>query len=122
MSSALHADQAYETAIALDAKQGQYSTKPNPNVGCVIVKDGQLLGQVITLKRVSHMQKFLRCVKRANSQGATAYVTLEPCAHYGRTPPCAKGLVKRVAQSCDCLSRSKPWWLVKGTNFKRSRH
>ncbi|MFH7765526.1 bifunctional diaminohydroxyphosphoribosylaminopyrimidine deaminase/5-amino-6-(5-phosphoribosylamino)uracil reductase RibD [Acinetobacter sp. BSP-28] len=83
-----------QRAIEL-ARLGQYSTKPNPNVGCVIVKDGQLVGEGFHPQAGQpHAEVF--AVRQAGEQakGATAYVTLEPCAHYGRTPPCAKGLVE----------------------------
>ncbi len=77
------------------ARQGQYSTKPNPNVGCIIVKDGVVVGEGFHPKAGQpHAEVF--AMRQAGEQacGATAYVTLEPCAHYGRTPPCAKGLVE----------------------------
>ena len=94
-SSSLQADQAWmKQAIAL-AMQGQYSTKPNPNVGCVIVKNGQLLGTGYHPKAGQpHAEVFAMREAGEQTRGATAYVTLEPCAHYGRTPPCAKGLVE----------------------------
>lgn len=77
------------------ARQGQYSTKPNPNVGCVIVKDGVVVGEGFHPKAGQPHAEVL-AMRQAGEQahGATAYVTLEPCAHYGRTPPCAKGLVE----------------------------
>ena len=77
------------------ARQGQYSTKPNPNVGCVIVKDGVVVGEGFHPKAGQpHAEVFAMRQAGEQAQGATAYVTLEPCAHYGRTPPCAKGLVE----------------------------
>ena len=78
-SSALHADQAWmKQAIAL-ALQGQYSTKPNPNVGCVIVKDGLLLGTGYHPKAGQpHAEVFAMREAGEQTQGATAYVTLEP--------------------------------------------
>lgn len=83
-----------QRAIEL-AKQGQYSTKPNPNVGCVIVKDGQLVGEGFHPQAGQpHAEVFALGAAGELAKGATAYVTLEPCAHYGRTPPCAKGLVE----------------------------
>ncbi len=93
-----------QRAIAL-AQQGQYSTKPNPNVGCVIVKDGQLLGEGFHPQAGQpHAEVFAMREAGEQARGATAYVTLEPCAHYGRTPPCAKGLVEagvaRVVIAC----------------------
>ena len=73
---------------------GQYSTKPNPNVGCVIVKDAQLLGEGHHPRAGQpHAEVFALRQAGEQARGATAYVTLEPCAHYGRTPPCAKALV-----------------------------
>lgn len=83
-----------QQAIEL-AKRGLYSTKPNPNVGCVIVKDDQLIGQGFHPKAGQpHAEVFALREAGEHAQGATAYVTLEPCAHYGRTPPCAEALVK----------------------------
>ncbi len=77
------------------ARQGQYSTKPNPNVGCVIVKDGVVVGEGFHPKAGQpHAEVFAMRQAGDQAHGATAYVTLEPCAHYGRTPPCAKGLVE----------------------------
>jgi len=77
------------------ARQGQYSTKPNPNVGCVIVKDGVVVGEGFHPKAGQpHAEVFAMRQAGDQARGATAYVTLEPCAHYGRTPPCAKGLVE----------------------------
>ncbi|WP_180014995.1 bifunctional diaminohydroxyphosphoribosylaminopyrimidine deaminase/5-amino-6-(5-phosphoribosylamino)uracil reductase RibD [Acinetobacter sp. YH16031] len=77
------------------ARQRQYSTKPNPNVGCVIVKDGVVVGEGFHPKAGQpHAEVFAMRQAGEQARGATAYVTLEPCAHYGRTPPCAKGLVE----------------------------
>lgn len=76
------------------ARLGQYSTKPNPNVGCVIVKDAQLLGEGHHPRAGQpHAEVFALRQAGEQARGATAYVTLEPCAHYGRTPPCAKALI-----------------------------
>lgn len=91
-------------AIAL-AHRGQYSTKPNPQVGCVIVKDQQLLAEGFHPRAGQpHAEVFALRQAGESAQGATAYVTLEPCAHYGRTPPCALGLVeagvRRVVVAC----------------------
>ncbi len=93
--SELKQDQYWmQQAIEL-AKRGLYSTKPNPNVGCVIVKDDQLIGQGFHPKAGQpHAEVFALREAGEHAQGATVYVTLEPCAHYGRTPPCAEALVK----------------------------
>ncbi|WP_343597462.1 bifunctional diaminohydroxyphosphoribosylaminopyrimidine deaminase/5-amino-6-(5-phosphoribosylamino)uracil reductase RibD [Acinetobacter sp.] len=83
-----------QRAIAL-AQQGQYSTKPNPNVGCVIVKNGQIVGEGFHPRAGQpHAEVFALRQAAEQAKDATAYVTLEPCAHYGRTPPCAEALVK----------------------------
>ncbi|MDM1493060.1 bifunctional diaminohydroxyphosphoribosylaminopyrimidine deaminase/5-amino-6-(5-phosphoribosylamino)uracil reductase RibD [Acinetobacter indicus] len=103
--SELTQDQIWmQRAIEL-ARLGQYSTKPNPNVGCVLVKDGQLVGEGYHPRaRQPHAEVFALRDAGDAARGATAYVTLEPCAHYGRTPPCAKGLVEagvaRVVVAC----------------------
>ncbi|MFU2195537.1 bifunctional diaminohydroxyphosphoribosylaminopyrimidine deaminase/5-amino-6-(5-phosphoribosylamino)uracil reductase RibD [Acinetobacter baumannii] len=103
--SELKQDQYWmQQAIEL-AKRGLYSTKPNPNVGCVIVKDDQLIGEGFHPKAGQpHAEVFALREAGEHAQGATAYVTLEPCAHYGRTPPCAgalvKAQVKKVVVAC----------------------
>lgn len=81
------------------AKKGRFTTRPNPNVGCVIVKDDQIIGEGFHYQAGQpHAEVFaLRQASQAYPQklaGATAYVTLEPCSHYGRTPPCADALIK----------------------------
>lgn len=81
-------------ALAL-AKLGLGYTSPNPAVGCVIVKDGNIVGTGYHHKAgTPHAEVW--ALKEAGNQakGATVYVTLEPCAHYGRTPPCARTLAK----------------------------
>ncbi|OBY52740.1 bifunctional diaminohydroxyphosphoribosylaminopyrimidine deaminase/5-amino-6-(5-phosphoribosylamino)uracil reductase RibD [Aggregatibacter aphrophilus] len=81
--------------LALDlAKQGEFTAAPNPAVGCVLVKNGQIVGKGFHAKAGEpHAEVMALREAGDNARGATAYVTLEPCAHYGRTPPCAKGLV-----------------------------
>lgn len=86
-----------QRAIEL-AKKGRYTTRPNPCVGCVIVKNGQIIGEGYHYRAGEpHAEVFaLRHAKQAMGDdltGATAYVTLEPCNHYGRTPPCADALI-----------------------------
>lgn len=81
-------------AIAL-AEKGRLTTTPNPNVGCVLVKDNQLIGEGYHKKAgTPHAEVHALAQAGAEAKGATAYVTLEPCSHYGRTPPCAEALIK----------------------------
>jgi diaminohydroxyphosphoribosylaminopyrimidine deaminase/5-amino-6-(5-phosphoribosylamino)uracil reductase len=89
-------------AISL-AKLGQYTTSPNPNVGCVIVKGQQIIGQGYHRKAGEpHAEVHALREAGAQAEGATAYVTLEPCSHYGRTPPCAKGLIEAKVAKVIC--------------------
>ncbi len=75
------------------ARQGLYTTSPNPRVGCVLVKDGLVVGEGFHLRAgEGHAEVNALAVAAGQAQGATAYVTLEPCSHYGRTPPCAEAL------------------------------
>ena len=77
------------------AWRGRYSTHPNPRVGCVIVKDGVIVGEGFHVRAgEGHAEVHALKMAGANAKGATAYVTLEPCSHHGRTPPCAEALVK----------------------------
>ena len=98
MSTQSHAQDAqdrYFMMLAIEqAKRGLYTTRPNPAVGCVIVQAEQIVGQGFHPKAGEpHAEVF--ALKEAGTQaaGATAYVTLEPCSHTGRTPPCALALV-----------------------------
>ena len=82
---------------ALDlAKTALGYTTPNPAVGCVIVKDGEIVGTGYHHKAgTPHAEVWALREAGERAKGATVYVTLEPCAHYGRTPPCARTLVEK---------------------------
>lgn len=92
----LSADDSRWMAEALRlAALGLNSTSPNPRVGCVLVKDGQQIGSGWH-KRAGEPHAEVYALREAGERatGATAYVTLEPCSHYGRTPPCADALIE----------------------------
>ena len=80
------------------AAKGLYTTSPNPHIGCVIVKDGVVIGEGVTQpagQDHAEIQALKDAQRRGHDvRGATAYVTLEPCSHYGRTPPCCDALVR----------------------------
>lgn len=87
-------DQRWMQYALLLAKRGLYTTRPNPAVGCVLVKDGQIIGEGFHPKAGEpHAEVFALRQAGEAARGATAYVTLEPCSHFGRTPPCANGLI-----------------------------
>ncbi|MDD2658074.1 MAG: bifunctional diaminohydroxyphosphoribosylaminopyrimidine deaminase/5-amino-6-(5-phosphoribosylamino)uracil reductase RibD [Methylococcales bacterium] len=76
------------------AKRGLFTTDPNPRVGCVLVRNGRIISEGWHVKAgFGHAEvEALKSVQDA--QGATAYVTLEPCSHHGKTPPCCDALIK----------------------------
>jgi len=77
------------------AKRGLYTTDPNPRVGCVIVRDGQVVGEGWHRRAGEpHAEVHALAAASAQARGATAYVSLEPCCHHGRTPPCSEALIK----------------------------
>lgn len=92
MSISDHAWMAHALQLA---RKGLYSTHPNPRVGCVIVQNGELIGEGWHV-RAGEPHAEVHALRQAGerARGATAYVTLEPCSHYGRTPPCAEALVQ----------------------------
>lgn len=87
-------DERYMARALELARRGRFTTAPNPNVGCVIVKDGEIVGEGYHL-RAGEPHAEVHALRMAGEQarGATAYVTLEPCSHHGRTPPCADALI-----------------------------
>ena len=80
------------------AERGLWTTSPNPRVGCVLVRDGEVVGEGWH-ERAGEAHAEVNALRQASelagnrARGATAYVTLEPCSHYGRTPPCAEALI-----------------------------
>lgn len=101
------------------AARGLYTTTPNPRVGCVIVKNGQLAGEGAHLKAGEpHAEVHALRAAGEQARGATAYVTLEPCSHFGRTPPCADALVN-AGVSRVVVAMQDPNPLVAGNGIAR---
>lgn len=99
MSNSKHSQDAkdrYFMMLAIEqAKRGLYTTRPNPSVGCMIVQADKVVGQGFHPKAGQpHAEVFALKDAGMQAMGATAYVTLEPCSHTGRTPPCALGLIE----------------------------
>ena len=96
MSDTFSPDDVKFMQLALElAAKGQYTTAPNPSVGCVLVKNGEIVGKGFHFKAGQpHAERVALADAGEKAKGATAYVTLEPCSHYGRTPPCALGLIE----------------------------
>ncbi|HVY06278.1 MAG TPA: bifunctional diaminohydroxyphosphoribosylaminopyrimidine deaminase/5-amino-6-(5-phosphoribosylamino)uracil reductase RibD [Burkholderiales bacterium] len=103
------------------AERGLYTTTPNPRVGCVIVKDGRVVGEGWH-ERAGEAHAEVAALKAAGAAaaGATVYVTLEPCAHQGRTPPCTQALVAaKVARVVAAMQDPNPKVAGKGMQALR---
>jgi diaminohydroxyphosphoribosylaminopyrimidine deaminase/5-amino-6-(5-phosphoribosylamino)uracil reductase len=99
-------DMAFMSRAIELARRGLYTTKPNPRVGCVIVKNNQIIAEgfhnkagedhaeIVALKQLKNM---------SDAKGTDVYVTLEPCSHTGKTPPCCDALI-------ECQRRSHGLW------------
>ena len=98
------------------AARGLGNVWPNPAVGCVLVKDGQIVGRGWTQPGGRpHAERRALDQAGAAAKGATAFVTLEPCAHHGKTPPCAEGLIAAgVARVVTALTDPDPRVMGKG--------
>ena len=103
------------------AEKGMYTTTPNPRVGCVIVRDGNIVSEGWH-ERAGSPHAEVIALDRAGSaaKGATVYVTLEPCSHQGRTGPCADALV-RAGVDRVVLAMQDPNPLVSGAGMHRLR-
>ena len=103
------------------AEQGLFTTDPNPRVGSVLVKNGDIVGEGFHLKAGErHAERHALQVAGAKAQGATCYVTLEPCSHSGRTGPCADALIE-AGVSKVVAAMQDPHQRVAGKGFDKLR-
>ena len=101
------------------AKRGLYTTDPNPRVGCVIVKNERVVGEGWHHRAgEAHAEINALNAAGAAAQGADCYVTLEPCSHFGRTPPCAEALIRAGIKRL-FVAMSDPNPIVAGTGLER---
>ena len=119
MSNFSPADHTFMAQALRIAERGLYTTMPNPRVACVIVKDGVIVGEGAHLKAGEPHAEVLALRQAGDkAEGATVYVTLEPCSHYGKTPPCADALVEaKVAKVIAAMQDPNP--LVAGQGLAR---
>lgn len=110
------ADSDYMAEALRLAARGLYSTDPNPRVGSVAVKDGRIVGRGFHRKAGEpHAEVLALREAGAAAQGATLYITLEPCAHHGRTPPCADAVAAaKVARLVAAMTDPNPKVAGKG--------
>ncbi|AGF49300.1 bifunctional diaminohydroxyphosphoribosylaminopyrimidine deaminase/5-amino-6-(5-phosphoribosylamino)uracil reductase RibD [Candidatus Kinetoplastidibacterium galati] len=106
------------------ADKASYNTAPNPSVGCIIVKNGECIGMGATRAVGGFHAEVCALIdsekRNQNVTGSTFYVTLEPCSHYGRTPPCVDQIIK-AAPARVVVSMIDPNPLVSGSGIKRLR-
>lgn len=89
------ADHAFMAQALRLAERGLYTADPNPRVGCVLVREGAIVAEGWHRRAGEpHAERIALAAAGEAARGATAYVTLEPCAHHGRTAPCAEGLIE----------------------------
>ena len=101
------------------AERGAYTTRPNPMVGCVLVRDGEIVGEGFHARAgEAHAEIVALQAAGDRARGATAYVTLEPCAHVGKTGPCADALVAAGIARVVAAMRD-PFPQVDGAGFAR---
>lgn len=115
------ADHAFMSRALQLAQRGLYTTTPNPRVGCVLVRDGQIVGEGWH-ERAGEAHAEIMALRAAGDRArrATVYVSLEPCSHHGRTPPCADALVSAgVARVVAAMRDPNP--KVAGAGLERLR-
>jgi len=115
------ADQEFMCRALALAERGLFTTTPNPRVGCVIVRDGAVVGEGFHERAGGpHAETNALGAAGARAEGATAYVTLEPCSHHGRTPPCADALIAAKVRRV-VVATGDPNPKVAGEGFARLR-
>lgn len=117
------ADHRYMARALRLAGRGLYTTDPNPRVGCVVVKDGVVVGEGWH-ERAGMPHAEINALRQAGDQasGATVYVTLEPCCHHGRTPPCSSALLAAgVARVVVAMQDPNPLVAGQGLQVLRDR-
>lgn len=100
------------------AKNGLYTTSPNPRVGCVLVKNGQIIAEGWHIRAGQGHAEVEALKQTSDAEDATAYVTLEPCSHHGRTPPCCNALIKAGIKKV-VVAMQDPNPLVAGNGLKK---
>jgi diaminohydroxyphosphoribosylaminopyrimidine deaminase / 5-amino-6-(5-phosphoribosylamino)uracil reductase len=114
-------DLMYLRATVELAERGLFTCTPNPRVGCLIVRDGRVLGRGAHLwTGQGHAEVNALADARGDAAGSTVYVSLEPCAHHGRTPPCADALIAANVRRVVAAMRD-PYSRVSGQGFARLR-
>ena len=104
------------------AQLGEGDVEPNPMVGCVLVRDGEIIGEGFHQRfGGAHAEiEAIRSVARGDASGATAYVSLEPCCHHGKTPPCSEALI-RAGITRVVVALTDPFSKVAGGGLKQLR-
>jgi diaminohydroxyphosphoribosylaminopyrimidine deaminase/5-amino-6-(5-phosphoribosylamino)uracil reductase len=121
MSSFSSVDRLHMAEALRLAEKGLWTTSPNPRVGCVIVRDGRVVGSGWHARAGEpHAEAFALKEAGERAAGATVYVTLEPCSHHGRTPPCAEALIAaKPARVVAAMKDPNPQ--VAGSGFAKLR-
>lgn len=115
------ADSAHMARALRLAAQGRYGARPNPMVGCVIVRDDEVVGEGWHARAgEDHAEIHALRAAGESARGATVYVSLEPCAHHGKTPPCADALVDAGVHRV-VVAMEDPFASVAGRGLQRLR-
>ena len=111
-------DRMYMRRCLQLASNGLGRVRPNPLVGCVIVKDGKIISEGFHQEYGHNHAERNALLREGNYRGATLYVNLEPCSHYGKTPPCADLIIEKGVKRVVCCN-DDPNPLVAGNGFRK---